>query len=47
MFYLLEGELQGLCDDEEWRAVPGTFVFVPRDRLHSLAVVGAPPPTDL
>jgi quercetin dioxygenase-like cupin family protein len=41
MFYLLEGELQGLCDDEEWRAVPGTFVFVPRDRPHSLAVVGA------
>jgi hypothetical protein len=26
MFYLLEGELQGLSDDEEWSAVPGTFV---------------------
>jgi uncharacterized cupin superfamily protein len=24
MFDLLEGELQGLCEDEEWSAVPGT-----------------------
>jgi quercetin dioxygenase-like cupin family protein len=41
MFDLLEGELQGLCEDEEWSAVAGTFVFFPRNRPHSLAVVSA------
>ena len=43
MFYLLEGELRGLCDDDPWTALPGSFVFVPRDRPHSLSVVGGEP----
>jgi quercetin dioxygenase-like cupin family protein len=41
MFYVLDGELRGRCDDDEWTATPGTFVFVPRDRPHSFTVVGA------
>jgi quercetin dioxygenase-like cupin family protein len=47
MFYLLEGELRGLCDDDPWRALPGSFVFVPRDRPHSLAVFGDEPASGL
>jgi quercetin dioxygenase-like cupin family protein len=38
MFYVLEGELQGFCDDDRWTATPGTFVFVPRDRPHGFVV---------
>jgi quercetin dioxygenase-like cupin family protein len=43
MFYVLDGELHGFCDDDEWSATPGSFVFVPRDRPHSLSVVGERP----
>lgn len=39
MFYVLEGELKGFCEDEEWVATPGTFVFVPRDKVHGFEVV--------
>ena len=38
MFYLLEGELTGFCDDDRWTAAAGSFVFVPRDRLHGFTV---------
>ena len=40
MIYVLDGELHGYCNDDEWTATPGSFVFVPRDRPHSLTVVG-------
>jgi quercetin dioxygenase-like cupin family protein len=43
MFYLLDGELHGFCDDERWAATPGCFVFVPRDRPHGFTVVGGEP----
>jgi quercetin dioxygenase-like cupin family protein len=43
MFYLLAGELRGFCDDEQWAAVPGCFVFVPRDRPHGFTVVSGEP----
>jgi quercetin dioxygenase-like cupin family protein len=43
MFYLLEGELSGFCDDEQWTATAGSFVFVPRDRPHGFIVVGDRP----
>ncbi len=43
MFYLLEGELTGFCDDERWTAAPGSFVFVPRDRLHGFTVTSRGP----
>ena len=32
MFYVLDGELSGFCEDERWTATAGCFVFVPRDR---------------
>jgi quercetin dioxygenase-like cupin family protein len=43
MFYLLEGELQGFCDDTHWTATPGSFVFVPRDRPHGFVVISDEP----
>ncbi len=43
MLYVLAGELRGFCDDEEWTATPGTFVFVPRDRPHGFVVTGDEP----
>lgn len=43
MFYLLAGELQGVCDDTHWTATPGSFVFVPRDRPHSFIVTSDEP----
>jgi quercetin dioxygenase-like cupin family protein len=43
LFYLLEGRLSGHCDGERWEASPGSFVFVPRDRLHAFTVIGPAP----
>lgn len=43
MFYLLDGELQGFCDDDRWTATPGSFVFVPRDRPHGFVVTSDEP----
>jgi quercetin dioxygenase-like cupin family protein len=43
MFYVLAGELHGFCDDEQWTATAGTFVFVPRDRPHGFVVTGDQP----
>jgi ethanolamine utilization protein EutQ (cupin superfamily) len=43
MFYLLEGELTGFCEDQRWMATAGSFVFVPRDRLHGFTVTSGEP----
>jgi quercetin dioxygenase-like cupin family protein len=43
MFYLLEGELTGFCDDDRWTASAGSFVFVPRDRRHGFTVTSTGP----
>jgi quercetin dioxygenase-like cupin family protein len=43
MFYLLEGELTGFCEEDSWTATPGSFVFVPRDRVHGFTVAGSGP----
>ncbi len=43
MFYMLAGELRGFCDDQEWQAAPGSFVFVPRDRPHGFVVTSQAP----
>ena len=43
MFYVLAGELAGLCDGQEWTATAGCFVFVPRDRVHSFTVTSREP----
>ena len=38
ILYILDGELRGFCDDDHWTAVPGSVVFVPRDRRHGFVV---------
>ena len=38
LFYLLDGELEGFCGEERWTAVPGSFVFVPRNQSHGFVV---------
>jgi quercetin dioxygenase-like cupin family protein len=43
MFYLLEGELTGFCEDDRWIATAGSFVFVPRDRRHGFSVTSSEP----
>ncbi|HEU5420446.1 MAG TPA: cupin domain-containing protein [Streptosporangiaceae bacterium] len=43
MFYLLAGELTGFCEDTRWTAAAGSFVFVPRDRVHGFTVTSAEP----
>ena len=43
MFYVIAGELAGTCGEQTWTARPGSFVFVPRDTLHSLTVISAEP----
>jgi quercetin dioxygenase-like cupin family protein len=43
MLYVVAGELRGFCGDEEWTAVAGSFVFVPRDRPHGFVVTGDQP----
>ena len=43
MFYLLGGELTGFCEHDRWTATAGSFVFVPRDRLHGFTVTSSEP----
>lgn len=42
-FYILEGQLSFSCGDRTWQAVPGTFVFLPRDIVHGFRVEGPQP----
>lgn len=43
MFYVLDGELRGFCEDDEWTARQGDFVFVPRDQRHGFTVTSDGP----
>ncbi|MGB6455503.1 MAG: cupin domain-containing protein [Streptosporangiaceae bacterium] len=43
MFYLLSGQLSVFCEGDNWTAVPGSFVLVPRGRRHGLMVTSAEP----
>src|ERR1700683_2476397 len=43
MFYLLAGEITGFCEEQDWTAAAGSFVFVPRDHAHGFTVTGAGP----
>ena len=43
MFYLLAGELTGFCEEDNWTATAGSFVFVPRDRPHGFIVTSTGP----
>ena len=36
-FYVLEGSLAGFCGDTKWEAVPGSFVWLPKDVPHGYA----------
>ena len=40
-FYIISGELSGVCGDVEWRGGPGTFVFMPRGIPHRFTVESA------
>ncbi len=39
-FYVLAGEMRGVCGDQEWAATTGAFVWLPRGIPHGYAVVG-------
>jgi mannose-6-phosphate isomerase-like protein (cupin superfamily) len=41
-FYLLTRTLDVECDDDRFRAVPGSFVFLPRNLAHAFRSVGGP-----
>lgn len=40
VFYVLEGTMHGVCDDVEWFAHPGAFVWLPKGSVHGWAVYG-------
>jgi mannose-6-phosphate isomerase-like protein (cupin superfamily) len=42
-FYVLEGTIHGVCNDEEWMASRGDFVWLPKDAPHGYMVVGEEP----
>jgi quercetin dioxygenase-like cupin family protein len=37
-FYVIDGVLTVACDQQQWRAEPGAFVFLPRGRSHTFTV---------
>jgi oxalate decarboxylase/phosphoglucose isomerase-like protein (cupin superfamily) len=41
--YVLEGELQVTLGEQTWRAPAGSFVYVPKGMLHTLANPGPIP----
>src|SRR5690606_16872518 len=43
LFYVLDGEFEILLGDRRVRAVPGSFVLVPRGTVHAPRVVGPEP----
>lgn len=42
-FYVLEGEIDFVCDGKWLQATPGTFVFGPRGIPHGFKIVGESP----
>jgi mannose-6-phosphate isomerase-like protein (cupin superfamily) len=43
MFYVLEGEMRFVLDEQESVAGPGTFVYIPRGTVHAWRPVGTGP----
>ena len=43
VFYVLEGDFEGFCGDAQWKAGPGSLVFLPRDLPHGFKVSDASP----
>jgi quercetin dioxygenase-like cupin family protein len=41
--FVLDGELEGFCGDQEWRAGPGSLVFLPRAIPHGFICSAAGP----
>jgi mannose-6-phosphate isomerase-like protein (cupin superfamily) len=42
-FYILEGEVDFVCDGQAFRGRPGTWVLLPRDLTHTFKVRGEKP----
>jgi len=42
-FYVVEGALDGFFGERQWRADPGSFVWLPRDTAHGFRVEGDQP----
>ena len=42
-FLVLDGEFEGFCGDQKWRAGPGSLVFLPRAIPHGFTVSEAGP----
>ncbi len=42
-FLVLDGEFEGFCGDQAWRAGPGSLVFLPRAIPHGFTVSDAGP----
>jgi quercetin dioxygenase-like cupin family protein len=42
-FLVLDGQFEGFCGDEAWRAGPGSLVFLPHAIPHGFTVSGAGP----
>ena len=42
-FYVLTGQMRGMCGDEEWQAAAGAFVWLPRGVPHGYVVDGEEP----
>lgn len=40
VFYVLEGTMHGVCDDQEWFAHKGGVVWLPKGSVHGWAVYG-------
>ncbi len=41
-FWILEGELTVVCDDQTYQAGPGSFIYLPRDLPHTFRVDKGP-----
>ena len=39
-FYVLEGEIRGVCGDDEWQGTRGSFIWLPRGVPHAYQAVG-------
>ena len=42
-FYVLEGEIRGVCGDDEWHGAKGSFIWLPRGVPHAYQAAGAGP----
>lgn len=42
-FYILEGEIHGVCGDAEWHGTQGSFIWLPQGLPHAYQAVGDTP----